>query len=154
MDDDDAKHGNVRTFQQDAKRLLAVADDCMAHLHLIANDPDACRCLGTALAALVRRSALAGVDEVTRHAEQLRYLLYGACQQRCLAGPVLPCAQACLTLLAWQLELLDPQTCRIGLDEQEQHRLLDDLTSALYLAGLRGHPSRSPLAFSRAAEDP
>ncbi|MDZ5602283.1 histidine kinase [Pseudomonas sp. RP23018S] len=154
MDVDGAKDSSLRTFQQDAERLLAVADDCMAHLHLITNDPDACRCLNTALAALVSRSALAGVDEVTRHAEHLRHLLSGAFQQRRLAGPVLPCAQACLTLLAWQLELLDPQTRRVDLDDQEQRRLLDDLASALHIAGLRDHRDSSPLAFARAAEDP
>ncbi|MNO03800.1 hypothetical protein D3C81_2246100 [compost metagenome] len=36
-----------------------------------------------------------------------------------------------MTLLAWQLELVDPRTGRLNLDTEEQVVLLDNLASAL-----------------------
>ncbi|MFP3334595.1 histidine kinase, partial [Pseudomonas sp. SIMBA_064] len=42
---DDALQG----FLLDAKVLLTQAQECLQHLELIDNDPDACRCLGNAL---------------------------------------------------------------------------------------------------------
>ncbi|WP_049870572.1 hypothetical protein [Pseudomonas cremoricolorata] len=131
MDQRPSDTATLRPFLADARRLLATAEDCMAHLQLIDDDADACHCLQQALSALARRAALAGVDELTRYAEPLRYLLSLACQAPRLSEVLLLRTQACLDLLAWQLELLDPSTGRIDLDEQEQLRLLHDLAGAL-----------------------
>lgn len=136
MDGDTAPHNALPTFVRDAQRLLCTAQDCLAHLQLISNDADACRCLHTALNALVVRAALAGVDEITQHAATLQHLLTTACQQRRLNGPTLPRVEACLILLAWQLELLDPQTGRLDLDDSEQTDLLDELAATLHTQGL------------------
>ncbi|WP_459206146.1 histidine kinase [Pseudomonas sp. MLB6B] len=122
---------SLQLFVHDAEQLLVMADDCLAHLRLIANDADACRCLLHALGTLGKRAAAAGAEEVGAYAERLHQLLSAACRQHQLAVPVVRCAQACLTLLAWQLELLDPITRRVDLDEREQHGLLDELANAL-----------------------
>ncbi|MFS0826715.1 histidine kinase [Pseudomonas phoenicis] len=130
---------SLQLFVHDAEQLLAMADDCLAHLRLIANDADACRCLLHALDTLVKRAAVTGVEEISAYAARVGHLLSAACRQRRLAAPVVRCAQACLTLLAWQLELLDPITRRVDLDEQEQHGLLDDLAKALQATDLAAH---------------
>jgi hypothetical protein len=48
-----------------------------------------------------------------------------------LQGKTLPALAACLTLLAWQLELVDLLTGRLSLDSEEQHLLLNELANAL-----------------------
>jgi len=139
---------SLQIFVHDAEQLLVMADDCLAHLRLISNDADACRCLLHALSTLGKRAAAAGVEEVGAYTERLHHLLSAACRQRRLAAPVVRCAQACLTLLAWQLELLDPITRRVDLDEHEQHGLLDELAKALQAT------DAPPRATSQTLESP
>ncbi|MFK3816945.1 histidine kinase [Pseudomonas sp. NPDC089407] len=120
---DDALQG----FLLDAQVLLSQAQECLQHLELIDNDPDACRCLDNALDSLARQATRLGLREVAHYATALQQLLAPACHGGCLPRQALPAIGACLTLMAWQLELLDTRTGRLNLDIGEQLVLLGEL---------------------------
>ncbi|WP_085625506.1 MULTISPECIES: histidine kinase [unclassified Pseudomonas] len=124
---DDALQG----FLLDAQVLLTQAQECLQHLELIDNDPDACRCLDNALDSLARQATHLGLREVAHYTTALQQLLAPACHSGCLQREALPAVGACLTLLAWQLELVDPCTGRLNLDIGEQLVLLGELAKVV-----------------------
>ncbi len=124
---DDALQG----FLLDAQVLLTQAQECLQHLELIDNDPDACRCLDNALDNLARQATRLGLREVAHYSTALQQLLAPACHGGCLQRKALPAVGACLTLLAWQLELVDTRTGRLNLDIGEQLVLLSELAKAM-----------------------
>lgn len=121
----------LQGFLLDAQTLLSKAQECLQHLELIGNDPDACHCLDQSLDLLAQQADTLGLLEVAHYARTLQQLLAPACRQRHLQGKTLTALAACLTLLAWQLELVDPLTGRLSLDSEEQHLLLNELACAL-----------------------
>ncbi|WP_085674838.1 MULTISPECIES: histidine kinase [unclassified Pseudomonas] len=131
MDSSVSHIDTLQDFLLDAQVLLTQSQECLQHLELIANDPDACRCLNNALETLARRASALGLREVAHYASVLQQLLAPACQQQCLGHEALPTLNACLTLLAWQLELIDRHTGRLALDTCEQVTLLSELAAAL-----------------------
>ncbi|RWU18041.1 histidine kinase [Pseudomonas alkylphenolica] len=122
----------LQDFLLDAQVLLTQAEECLQHLTLIDNDPDACHCLNDTLATLVNRARLLGLVEVASYSQQLQQLLEATHHAAQLPGSALPALEECLTLLAWQLELIDPRTGRLSLDTDEQVALLDNLAAALH----------------------
>lgn len=137
----------LQDFLLDAQVLLTKAQECLHHLELIDNDPDACHCLNDSLDALYRRAEALGLLEVAQYASGLQQLLEPSCAHLRLQGPSLPAVNACLTLLAWQLELVDPRTGRLNLDTTEQQALLDELAIAL------GSPVAADSQRARATSD-
>ncbi|MCU0123345.1 histidine kinase [Pseudomonas vlassakiae] len=131
MDSSVSNFDTLQDFLLDAQVLLTQSQECLQHLELISNDPDACQCLNSTLQTLARRASALGLLEVAHYASVLHRLLAPACKQRCLDQTVLPALNACLTLLAWQLELLDVRTGRLALDCCEQVTLLSELAVAL-----------------------
>jgi chemotaxis protein histidine kinase CheA len=130
----DSSVSNIDTLQDfllDAQVLLTQSQECLQHLELIANDPDACQCLNNSLETLARRASTLGLLEVAHYASVLQQLLAPACQLQRLNSEALPTLNACLTLLAWQLELIDVHTGRLALDTCEQVTLLSELAAAL-----------------------
>ncbi|UXH42281.1 histidine kinase [Pseudomonas promysalinigenes] len=121
----------LQDFLLDAQVLLTQSQECLQHLELIANDPDACLCLNRALQTLARRAGTLGLLEVAHYASALHQLLAPACEQQCLSPLALRTLNACLTLLAWQLELIDLQTGSLSLDTCEQVALLNKLAVVL-----------------------
>ncbi|MFG0630809.1 histidine kinase [Pseudomonas sp. xss_2] len=121
----------LQEFLLDAQILLTKAQECLQHLELIDNDPDACHCLDDTLGTLAQRANDLGLQEVAHYANELGQLLAPACQHPQLEAQALPAVGACLTLLAWQLELVDARTGRLNLDTCEQTQLLGELASAL-----------------------
>jgi len=121
----------LQDFLVDAQVLLTQAEECLQHLELFDNDPDACHCLNDTLATLVTRAQSLGLVEVASYSRQLQRLLVSAQTPSRLPGSALPALEECLTLLAWQLELVDPRTGRLSLDTDEQVLLLDNLAAAL-----------------------
>ena len=124
---DDALQG----YLLDAQVLLTQAQECLQHLELIDNDPDACRCLDDTLESLARQATRLGLREVAHYTNALHQLLAPACHRGCLQREALPALGACLTLLAWQLELVDTRTGRLNLDIGEQLVLLSDLAKVV-----------------------
>lgn len=123
--------GALQNFMLDAQLLLSKAQGCLQHLQLIDNDSDACLCLGDTLGTLARRAEALGLVEVARYTTELLGLLGPVCERQHLQATALPAVDECLTLLAWQLELLDASTGRLNLDTTEQTALLRELASAL-----------------------
>ena len=115
----------LQGFLLDAQVLLTQAQECLQHLELIDNDLDACRCLENALDSLARQATRLGLREVAHYTTALQQLLAPACHGACLQRAALPAIGACLTLLAWQLELVDAHTGRLALDASEQTNLLE-----------------------------
>ncbi|MBF8746330.1 MULTISPECIES: histidine kinase [Pseudomonas] len=131
MDTPPLNSGALQEFLLDAQVLLTQSQECLHHLELIDNDPDACQCLHSALETLARRANDLRLVEVAHYAAGLQLLLAPACHQQRLLPEALPAVEACLTLLAWQLELVDVHTGRLNLDASEQTDLLTDLASVL-----------------------
>lgn len=121
----------LQKYLLDAQVLLTQAQECLQHLELIDNDPDACRCLDNTLDSLARQATRLGLIEVAHYTNALQQLLAPACHGGCLQREALPALGACLTLLAWQLELVDTRTGRLNLDIGEQLVLLNDLAKVL-----------------------
>ncbi|WP_420793377.1 histidine kinase [Pseudomonas rubra] len=131
MANDALYNSALQDFLIDAQVLLTKAEECLLHLQLIDNDPDACHCLNHTLTTLVERAQALRLVEVAAYSLQLQQLLEPAKAQPALQGEALQALESCLTLLAWQLELIDPRTGRLSLDTEEQVQLLDTLASAL-----------------------
>ena len=115
----------------EAEMLLEKSQECLNHLHLIRNDSDAIDCMKTRLANLAEKAeglALQAISEFSRH---IQYLIANAVSPVQLHDQALDALHDCLTLLAWQLELIDIRTGELGLDESEQTSLIATVTSQI-----------------------
>ncbi|BAP46191.1 hypothetical protein NJC40_17315 [Pseudomonas sp. 21LCFQ02] len=107
-------------------RLLDRSEDCLAHLEMIANDKDAIKGLQSTLRSLTEKAVGAALHSTASFAGQLQQQLEGLGDDM-LQHEALRTLRDCLGLLAWQLELIDPQTGELGMDDSEQHELLNRL---------------------------
>ena len=115
-------------FLLEAETLLAKSEECLSHLHLIRNDSDAIECMTISLTRLADKAdnlALQAISEFSRH---IQYLIANAVNPLQLHDQALDALHACLTLLAWQLELIDTRTGELGLDDSEQTNLIATVT--------------------------
>ena len=115
-------------FLLEAEKLLAKSEECLHHLHLIRNDSDAIDCMKTSLAKLAEKAeglALQAISEFSRH---IQYLIANAASPMELHDQALNALHDCLTLLAWQLELIDIRTGELTLDDSEQTTLIATVT--------------------------
>ncbi|MBV4451829.1 MULTISPECIES: hypothetical protein [Pseudomonas] len=115
-------------FLLDAQTLLAKSEECLSHLQLIRDDSDAIDCMKSSLAKLAEKAdslALQAISEFSRH---IQYLIANAACPLQLHDQALDALHACLTLLAWQLELIDTRTGELGMDESEQAKLIATVT--------------------------
>ncbi|MEO8493047.1 MULTISPECIES: hypothetical protein [unclassified Pseudomonas] len=115
-------------FLIEAQMLLAKTEECLNHLHLIRNDSDAIDCMKTSLAVLAEKAeglALQAISEFSRH---IQCLIANAVSPLQLHDQALDALHNCLTLLAWQLELIDIRTGKLTLDESEQTTLIATVT--------------------------
>ncbi|MCS5516071.1 histidine kinase [Pseudomonas qingdaonensis] len=115
MSDTTADISALHDFQVDAHVLLTRAQECLSHLDLIGHDTDACDCLLNTLGTLAERAHLQTQTQIADFCRQLCHVLE---PQQCRARlhAALPKLKACLSLLAWQLELIDPHTGQLNLD--------------------------------------
>ncbi|MHC8306679.1 hypothetical protein [Pseudomonas sp. PB3P13] len=114
-------------FLVEAECLLAKSEECLSHLQLISNDKDAIDCILSTLLKLASKAdalALAAVSEFSLH---IHGLLNHAQHHADLHDQVLIALKDCFTLMAWQLELIDPQTGKLALDNSEQTSLIEAL---------------------------
>ncbi|AIB37746.1 MULTISPECIES: hypothetical protein [Pseudomonas] len=115
-------------FLLEAETLLAKSQECLSHLHLIRDDSDAIECMKASLTKLAEKAdnlALQAISEFSRH---IHYLIANAASPMQLHDQALDALHACLTLLAWQLELIDARTGELGMDESEQATLIATVT--------------------------
>ena len=115
-------------FLLDAERLLAKSEECLNHLHLIRNDSDAIDCMQTSLTKIAEKAdtlALQAIGEFSRH---IQWLIANAANPLQLHDQALDALHDCLSLLAWQLELIDTRTGELGMDENEQVTLIATVT--------------------------
>ena len=115
-------------FLLEAEMLLAKSQECLNHLHLIRNDSDAIDCMKISLSKLAEKAeglALQAISEFSRH---IQYLIANAACPMELHDQALNALHDCLTLLAWQLELIDTRTGELALDESEQTKLIATVT--------------------------
>ena len=115
-------------FLLEAEMLLAKSEECLNHLHLIRDDSDAIDCMKTSLIKLAEKAdnlALQAIGEFSRH---IQYLIANAASPVQLHDQALDALHACLTLLAWQLELIDTRTGELGMDDSEQTTLIATVT--------------------------
>jgi len=115
-------------FLLEAEKLLSKSEECLSHLHLIRNDSDAIDCMNYSLTKLAEKAddlALQAISEFSRH---IQYLIANAENPLQLHDQALEALHNCLTLLAWQLELIDTRTGELSLDENEQTSLIATVT--------------------------
>ncbi|VVQ05204.1 hypothetical protein PS918_04574 [Pseudomonas fluorescens] len=115
----------VPEFLIEAELLLAKTEECLSHLQLISNDKDAIDCMLSTLLKLATKAdalALAAVSEFSLH---IHSLLNHAQNHMELHDEALGALKDCLTLIAWQLELIDQNTGQLSLDESEQTTLIE-----------------------------
>ena len=115
-------------FLLEAEMLLTKSEECLNHLHLIRDDSDAIDCMKTSLTKLAEKAdqlALQAISEFSRH---IQYLIANAASPMQLHDQALDALHDCLSLLAWQLELIDTRTGELGMDDSEQATLIAIVT--------------------------
>lgn len=115
-------------FLHEAEKLLTKSEECLSHLHLIRNDSDAIDCMKISLIKLAEKAdclALQAISEFSRHIQDV---IANAENPLQLHDQALEALHDCLTLLAWQLELIDAKTGQLTMDKEEQTKLIDTVT--------------------------
>lgn len=121
----------LHDFLDDAHALLSRAHDCLQHFQLIGEDADASDCLIRTLRTLMEKAKPREQEQIAGFCQQLIALLEPSHRRNPLHGTALGILEACLSLLAWQVELIDPFTGTLNLDNEEQQELLEHLGKLL-----------------------
>ncbi|MCA5968905.1 MULTISPECIES: hypothetical protein [Pseudomonas] len=120
------KHDEFLNLSQ---ALLHKSEECLSHLELIPNDEDATGCLLTTLRKLAQEAEAVPVPCIADFSRQLCQLLKTGSQASELSQEAVLAVKNCLTLMYWQVELLDPHTGELTMDDHEQLELLEKLAS-------------------------
>ena len=129
-------------FLVEAQLLLAKTEECLSHLQLISHDRDAIDCMLSTLLKLASKAdaiALAAISEFSLHIHEL---LNHAQNRMQLHDEALAALKDCLTLIAWQLELIDQKTGQLSLDDSEQISLIETFAFQV------GHSQFQPMPAS------
>ena len=118
-------------FLLEAEMLLAKSEECLSHLHLIRNDNDAIDCMKSSLVKLAEKADAMALPVIGSFSRHIQDLISNAQSPMQLHDTALAALHDCLTLLAWQLELIDIRTGELGLDESEQTSLIATVTSQI-----------------------
>lgn len=124
-----AWHETYGQFLSESQALLCKSEECISHLEMIANDEDAIACLLATLTRLSDEANHASVPCIADFSRQLRNVLDAGVAQDGLSHEALLTLKSCLTLISWQLELIDPRTGEMPMDSEEQQQLLEHLAS-------------------------
>ncbi|AZC27754.1 hypothetical protein C4K39_6122 [Pseudomonas sessilinigenes] len=114
-------------FLLEAQTLLAKSEDCLSHLHLIRNDEEAISCLLVSLQRLAQCAARHAISPLHEFSVHIHGLLKRPQHPLDLNDQVLESLKSCLTLMAWQLELIDPNDGQLNMDDSEQVMLIEEL---------------------------
>lgn len=127
-------------FLSDAQALLARSDECLAHLELISDDKDAIEGLLDSLQKIAGEADRADVAPIASFARHLRYLLYFAHAAARIHPKTLESLRNCFSLLAWQVELIDPNSGQLLMDDHEQQQLLEHFGCCSGIGALEASP--------------
>ncbi len=131
MPNDSQRSCTLPDFLVEAQAMLNKLQECLSHLELICNDQDAADCLLQTLEILSLRAQGLSLVQVTAFCQQLQHQLSVAKPRHRLEGNTLKALDECLTLLAWQLELIDPRTGQLSMDGDEQSALVQALATTI-----------------------
>lgn len=142
-------------FFSDSHVLMCRAGDCLDHLALISDDRDAMEGLLTALQQLAAQAGTHGIQTLSAFARELSGLIRLASASGHLHPLVRHTLEHCLALMGWQLEMIDPHTGLLALDDSEQRALLGVLACLCELGkrqeGRTGTPERPAGAERRSS---
>ena len=124
MNSANAQRTALPEFLLEAEKLLAKSQECLTHLHLIRDDNDAIDGMKTSLAKLAEKADSLSLQAISDFSRRLQALIANARNPMQLHDQALDALHDCLTLLAWQLELIDTRTGELPLDESEQTALI------------------------------
>ena len=119
-------HETYDSFLIESQALLHKSEECLSHLELIGDDEDAVACLLATLEKLSHLADQASVECIADFSRQLGRLLKA---NGIGSADALPTLRSCMTLMSWQLELIDPRTGDLPMDNDEQQELLDRLAA-------------------------
>ncbi|PKH26151.1 hypothetical protein [Pseudomonas fluorescens] len=128
MNSANAQRTALPEFLLEAEKLLAKSQECLTHLHLIRDDNDAIDGMKTSLAKLAEKADSLSLQAISDFSRRLQALIANARNPMQLHDQALDALHDCLTLLAWQLELIDTRTGELPLDESEQTALIATVT--------------------------
>jgi len=112
-------------FLSEAETLLAKSEECLSHLQLISNDKDAIDCMLSTLLKLANKANALALEALSEFSLHIHGLLSHAQNHMELHDQALGALKDCFTLMAWQLELVDPTTGKLSLDTSEQTSLIE-----------------------------
>lgn len=118
-------------FLIEAQVLLTTAEECLTHLRLIHHDEDAIDCIVKTLSKLERRAKALTIAPIAGFCQTLRNLLRQARNLGALHEPAVEILKDCFSLLAWHVELIDPHTGQLTLDDSEQKLLITSFTEQI-----------------------
>ncbi|OLF52351.1 hypothetical protein [Pseudomonas chlororaphis] len=114
-------------FLLEAEALLAKSVECLNHLNLIKNDRDAIDCMLSTLLKLAEKTDTLALRSTAEFSRQVHALLDYSHAHPDMNQQILDTLGDCFTLMAWQLELVDPVTGQLNLDDNEQVTLIESL---------------------------
>ncbi|MGE7956598.1 hypothetical protein ACQKQA_08345 [Pseudomonas sp. NPDC089530] len=114
-------------FLLEAEALLAKSVECLNHLNLIRNDQDAIDCMLSTLLKLAEKTDALALCCTAEFSRQVHALLDHSHPYPDMNEQLLGTLRDCFTLMAWHLELVDPITGQLNLDNNEQATLIESL---------------------------
>ncbi|AKA23416.1 hypothetical protein [Pseudomonas chlororaphis] len=127
MLNDDKEWHLPSDFLLEAETLLAKSVECLNHLNLIKNDRDAIDCMLATLLKLAEKTDALALRCTAEFSRQVHALLDHSHSYPDMNEQILGTLGDCFTLMAWQLELVDPVTGQLNLDDNEQATLIESL---------------------------
>ncbi|WP_339531868.1 hypothetical protein [Pseudomonas mucidolens] len=133
-------------FLLEAEMLLTKSEECLSHLRQFRNDNDAIECLKSSLLKLAEKADAMTLGAISGFARRLLSLISNARHPLQLHDEALRALHDCLNLMAWQLELIDPKTGKLSLDENEQAALI--ATAVQQIPQVDESPARQTLSYT------
>ncbi|MBJ2289819.1 hypothetical protein JFT44_07665 [Pseudomonas sp. MF5691] len=130
-------------FLLEAEMLLAKSEECLSHLHLIRNDNDAIDCMKNSLVKLAEKADAMALEAIGSFSRHIQDLISNAQSPMQLHDAALAALHDCLTLLAWQLELIDIKTGKLSLDDAEQTTLIETVVQQIPQKDVDAHHRHS-----------
>lgn len=130
-------------FLLEAEMLLAKSEECLSHLHLIRNDNDAIDCMKNSLVKLAEKADAMALEAIGSFSRHIQDLISNAQSPMQLHDTALAALHDCLTLLAWQLELIDIKTGKLSLDDAEQTTLIETVVQQIPQKDVGAHHRHS-----------